>query len=85
MMKFLHLEIQTDYLEKNINKTWTFQKPIKLLLEQEPSGATFRQFGISQALSNVGIFGWEPLHLQSLQKYDLKTTDSYKNETLNSL
>ena len=51
MMKFLHLEIQTDYLEKNINKTWTFQKPIKLLLEQEPSGATFRQFGICLTLT----------------------------------
>ena len=58
MMKFLHLEIQTDYLEKNISKTWTFQKPIKLLLEKEPSGATVRKFGIclTRTYKNFGRF-----------------------------
>ena len=46
MMKLFYLKIQTDYLEKNISKTPTFQKLIKLLLDQGPSGVTVQKYGI---------------------------------------
>ena len=91
-MTFLNLEIQTDWLAKNIRQAWIFQNPIKPLWNKRPKELRSENMeSLSQLYKKVQIIeivlkqlpnvGMVTIISQSLQTYDFKTKDSQKQNT----